>query len=59
MSVEGLPVFLKPPVVNGERCFGEFDRRSTLTVLGLFLRVQKADDREKRQEAHRFHFDAM
>lgn len=29
---------------------------------GLFLCVcfvQKADDREKRQEAHRFHFDAM
>ncbi len=25
----------------------------------MFCVLQKADDREKRQEAHRFHFDAM
>lgn len=37
-----------------------FDLKNLALCVSLCVCVvQKADDREKRQEAHRFHFDAM
>lgn len=43
------------PSVAEKEVSPEFSFESSVVCLC----VQKADDREKRQEAHRFHFDAM